>query len=118
MLNTPKEEEKKLEHLKKNPQWRAFSQSKDLSRVNRLISMAYLLQSIATSYTEEANSLLEKYGLMHHEIKSFSRHLTKAFDAYDKQLDKLICNKSSRKQLCDDFEYFENVCRQFMNKDE
>ena len=97
-----------------NPRLKRFVDCGDADRASRLLSMAYLLQSIAIAYTDEANDIIRKHGLMQFAIKMYSERLSKAFDTYNRQIDSMITDEDSRQALCKDFEDFEAVCRRYM----
>lgn len=103
--------------LEKKPNLKAFMESEDNDKACRLISMAYLLHSIANSFTDEANDLMRKYGVWHHDIKYHGNNLVKAFDCYNRTITKLIIGERGREAFVADFEAFEPVCRKYMDLD-
>lgn len=52
--------------------------------------------------------------LIVNKVKMYSERLNKAFDMYNRQIDKMITDEDSRIALCEDFEEFEAVCRRYM----
>ena len=106
--------EEREKRIASNPRIKRFVDCGDADKASRLLSMAYLLQSIAISYTDEANTIIRKHGLMQFAIKMYSERLNKAFDMYNRQIDKMITDEDSRIALCEDFEEFEAVCRRYM----
>lgn len=108
---TKEEREKKIAG---NPRIKRFVDCGDADKASRLLSMAYLLQSIAISYTDEANAIIRRHGLMQFAVKMYSERLNKAFDMYNRQIDSMITDKDSRQAFCEDFEDFEAVCRRYM----
>jgi hypothetical protein len=114
-----REETKKEREMSKttHPMVKKFKESGDADRASRLISMAYLLQSIATELTEEANGLIAKYGLYHHNVKYWSNQLSKVFDLYHRQISGMIIDEPTREMFVTDYENFSKVCRDFMHAD-
>lgn len=86
-------------------------------RVARLISMGYLMYTIANAYNEEAFEILQKYGLMHKKVKTRCCNLAVAFDLFDKEIFSLIKEPDAQMRLCNDYDYFKSVCDKFMNAD-
>ena len=84
---------------------------------SRLISMAYLLNSIANGYNEQAFDILQSYGLMHKKIKTRCINLNVAFELYNKEIAGLIRQPEAQMQLCNDYDYFKELCDKFMNAD-
>lgn len=103
--------------METDPLFREFIESGSEKRVARLVSMAYLIDSIGNSYTEEAVSLMEKYDLVHKKIKTTSNNLTQSFDSFDKAISALIDTRDAKLQLCSDYEIFQAVCDKYMNAD-
>lgn len=106
--------EEREKRIAGNPRIKRFVDCGDADKASRLLSMAYLLQSIAISYTDEANAIIRKHGLLQFAVKMYSERLNKAFDMYNRQIDKMITDEDSRIALCEDFEEFEAVCRCYM----
>lgn len=107
---TDKEIERKLE---KSPSLKKFAESEDNEKCSRLLSMAYLMFSIANEYTEEANDILKKHNLLHFNIKLWSSRLSQTFDKYHNQM-KSMMRGEAKELFCEDYEAFERVCRRFM----
>ena len=103
--------------IEKSPNIKRFLESGANEKACKLVSMAYLLHSIANSLTDEANEVMGKYGLYHFEIKYHGNNLVKAFDCYNRAITKLIIDEESRWEFVRDFEAFEKICRDFMNLD-
>lgn len=103
--------------INSNPKIKKFYESKDNDKASRLISMAYLLQSIANEMTEEANALIEKYGLFHFNIKLHANRLEKAFDMYHRQISSMIRDEEVKRIFCDDYEEFRKLCDKYMYSD-
>lgn len=106
--------EERERRINANPRLKRFVDSGDADKASRLLSMAYLLQSIATAYTDEANDIIHKHGLKHFGIKLYSERLSRAFDLYNRQLNSMIIDEDARQNFCMDYENFELVCREFM----
>lgn len=103
--------------INSNPKIKKFYESKDNDKASRLISMAYMLQSIANEMTAEANALIEKYGLFHFNIKLHANRLEKAFDLYNRQISSMIVSEDVKRMFCDDYEEFRKICDEYMNSD-
>lgn len=103
--------------INSNPKIKKFYESKDNDKASRLISMAYLLQSIANEMTEEANSIIAKYGLFHFNIKLHANRLEKAFDLYNRQISSMIVSEDVKRMFCDDYEEFRKICEKYMYSD-
>ena len=81
----------------------------------KLLSMAYLTFSRANAYVEEANSLLEPYGVMHKKVKTTVNNMMQSFDAYDKVMQGLIGgNQGALRQLCFDSDTLCDLLDAFM----
>ena len=115
--NKPTKEERDAQ-VQNNPRLRHFVESGDADTASRLISMAYLLFSIAEQYTEEANELIRKHGLYHFNLKYLGNNLIRSFDMYDRQLRTMIVDEEAKTQPCKDYDIFEQVCRRYMNSKE
>lgn len=89
----------------------------DLNRVSRLLAMAYETFSIANSYAEEANTILERHGMMYKKVKTKSNNLMQSFDAYNSVMDSMLGTKESKYQLCNDFDLLQELLDEFMNHD-
>lgn len=81
----------------------------------KLLSMAYLTFSRANAYVEEANSLLEPYGVVHKKVKTMVNNMMQSFDAYDKVMQGLIGgNQGALRQLCFDSDTLCDLLDAFM----
>lgn len=107
--------EKQRTAIRELPYYKAFVESGNEHRVAKLIAMAYILQSVANEYSEEAADLMAQYGLMHKKIKTTSNNLTQSFDAFNNVLSSLIEDDDARLQLCDDYDQFKKFCDEFLN---
>lgn len=103
--------------MEQDPNLRNFIESGDSKRVSVLLSMGYLVQSVANAYNEEAIDIMEKHGLVHKKIKTKINNLTQSFDAYDKAVFSLIDSKEARENLLEDYDTFRGLCDKFMNAD-
>lgn len=100
------------------PNYKEFIESGDSRKASILLSMAYLTQSIANAYNEEAIELMEKHDLIHKKIKTRIVNLTTAFDLYDKEIFQLVDSQEARQRLLEDYDSFRAMCDKFMNIDE
>lgn len=103
--------------MEESPILRNFIESGDSKRVSVLLSMGYLVQSVANAYNEEAIEIMEKHGLVHKKIKTKINNLIQSFDAYDKAVFSLIDSKEARENLLEDYDTFRGLCDKFMNAD-
>lgn len=90
----------------------------DSAKVNKLISMAYLMMTIANAYNEEAIEILEKYQLVKKKIKTRMVNLRTAFELYDKQMFELIHKEEGRRALCLDYDIFKKMCDDYMEEED
>ncbi len=104
---------KQIQAMNASPDYRSFVDSGDSQKCARLISMAYLLHSIANCYHEEANDIMQKHGLVHKKIKTRATNLMTSFDLYDKEVFQLLDKKEAQSHFCDDYDYFKSVCDKF-----
>lgn len=112
-MMTPEEIQRKIDN---NPPLKRFTESEDNRKESKLISMAYLMNSIANSFTEEANDIIAQYGLFHFNIKLYSNRLMQAFDLYHRQINSMIPDNESKINFCEDFEDFKVISEKFMNR--
>lgn len=110
------EEKEKL--IATNPRIRRFVESGDSEKASRLISMSYLLFSIAQNYTEEAMDIIEKHHLYHFNLKHLGNSLIRSFDRYNTQLKSMIVDDGAKEQFMTDYDTFEAVCRKYMEERE
>jgi len=103
---------KTLERLQK---LKAFKEGGESGKADRLLSMGYLVHTVADAYTEEANEIFAKYGLMSSRVKTAANNLSQSFDAYDKAMSSLIGDERQKVNMCDDYETMRSLCDQFMN---
>ena len=81
----------------------------------KLYSMAYVTFSRANAYAEEANSLLEPYGVVHKRLKTAVNNLMQSFDAYDQVMQTMIHgDKGALRQLCFDSDTLMELLDAFM----
>ena len=77
--------------------------------------MAYVTFSRANAYAEEANSLLEPYGVVHKRLKTAVNNLMQSFDAYDQVMQTMIHgDKGALRQLCFDSDTLMELLDAFM----
>ena len=101
-------EERKAQQMQ-NPRIRRFVESGDEERAGVLISMAYILMSIANAYTEEANELLDKHNLILYNVKHTANKFTKAFDSYHTILKSMIPSMEEQKDFTEDFTILQEI---------
>ncbi len=81
----------------------------------KLLSMAYLTFSRANAYVEEANAMLEPYGVVHKKVKTTVNNLMQSFDAYDKVMQGLLGgDKDANRQFCFDSDTLSELLDAFM----
>lgn len=93
-----------------------MEQSGDLSRMARLLSIAYETFSIANSYAEEATDIMDKYGLKLKNVKTKANNLMQSFDAFHKVFAEII-HGNGLNQLCDDYDTLKTTIDCFMHHD-
>lgn len=67
-----------------------------MDRMNELLSAGYLLQSFAATFYEEADSLLEKYGLKMGQLKMLFNKAQRGNDDYFNAFSKLMTETSNK----------------------
>lgn len=93
-----------------------MKQNGTLDKAAKLLSMAYLTFTTANAYAEQANSLLEPYGVVHKKVKTTVNNLTQSFDAYDNVMQSLIGgNQEALRQLCFDSDTLSDLLDAFMH---
>ena len=83
--------------------------------IARLLSMAYLMFTIANSYAEEAISEVEKLGMMHKKIKTRTLNLATAFDLFDKTYFALIGREDVKKVFCVEYDMLKSKLDEFIH---
>lgn len=92
-----------------------LKESGTLDIAAKLYSMAYLTFSRANAYAEEANDLLEPYGIVHKRLKTAINNLMQSFDAYEQVMSVLIHgDNAARHQLCCDSDTLAELLDAFM----
>lgn len=99
---------------KKDPKIQEYINSDDSAKVNKLISMAYLVSTIANAYAEEAVEILEKYALVQKKFKTKVYNLHAAFDAFDKEMFKMINCEEGKKAFCLDYDIVRKLLDDYM----
>ena len=94
----------------------AATDSGDLDRAARLLSMAYITFTEANNYVERANTILEKYGMVHKKIKTTVNNLSQSFDSYNKVMATIVDTKPAQDQLCSDSDIFQELLDAFMTR--
>lgn len=107
--------EKQRQAMMAMPNYREFIESGDATKAAKLISMAYLVQSIANAYNEDAIELIQKHDLVHKKLKTRIYNLSGAFDLYDKEVSTLIDTEEAKLHLCNDYDYFRAMCDKFLD---
>lgn len=110
--------DKQRQAIRQLPGYKAFVESGTEHRVAKLIAMAYIIQSVANEYSEEAADLMAQYGLKHGKIKTTTENLSRSFDTFNNVLSSLIGNEEARLQLCDDYDQFKQFCDEFLEDGE
>lgn len=77
-----------------------------MERIDKVLSLAYLLQSKAYMLYDEADDLLRSYGLLIGETKMLHNRLCKAFDEYFKDFSKMIDNQTAKNNYFTDVDSF------------
>lgn len=93
----------------------AAQDSGDLDRAARLLSMAYITFTEANNYAERANSILEKYGMVHKKVKTAVNNLGQSFDTYNNVMATIVNTQPAQDQLCRDSDIFQELLDAFMS---
>lgn len=101
--------EEKKEKMMQNPRVRKFVESGDEERASILISMAYILMSVANAYTEEANELMDKHGLILYNVKHTANKLAKSFDTYHNILKTMLPGRDEKDAFVEDFSILQEI---------
>lgn len=102
---TPQEQEK----LMQNPRVKRLCQNGDKDSVEKMVSLAYLCFSLGNAFTERANEVLDKYGLVLHNVKYFSGRLEKAFDQYHAILRTMLPTIDNKKEFIREYSVFSEL---------
>lgn len=89
-----------------------------IDRLNRLVSLAYLLQSVATNLHSEAEDLLRENGLLLGELKQDFNRLQAATDRYTRSFSAMVTDKDCAKAYWHDFEELDAKLRSWAKIDE
>lgn len=108
---------KQLAAMQADPNYRNFVLSGDSTRVSVLVSMIFLMQSVANGYAEQAVSLMRKHKMVYSKVKTTTNNLSQSFDSFDKCIFALIKTQESQNILCHDYDNFQAICDHFMNID-
>ena len=95
-----------------------YKASGDATKVDKLISMAYLTISIANAYNEEAIEILEKYTLVQKRFKTKVFNLKAAFDAYDKELFSMVSGEDQQRAFCLDYDILKEILDEYLRADD
>lgn len=101
-----------------DPRMIQYRECGDDVRVNKLISMAYLTNSIANAYNEEAIEILEKYTLVQKRFKTKVFNLKAAFDAYDKELFSMVSGEAEQRTFCLDYDILKEILDEYLRADD
>lgn len=77
--------------------------------VDKVLSLAYLLQSKAYMLYDEADDLIRQYGLLMGETKMLHNRLCKAFDDYFKDFTKMIEKPTAKEHYFADLDSFSRI---------
>ena len=95
-----------------------YKASGDAAKVDKLVSMAYLTNSIANAYNEEAIEILEKYTLVQKKFKTKVFNLKAAFDAYDKELFSMVSGEAQQRAFCLDYDILKEILDEYLNAED
>lgn len=89
--------------------------SGDCFRSSILVSMGYLLISIADEYIQDALDILDKHGLHSHDIKYVTSTYCKSFSLLHQTLKARNVVREYEESFCGDYDRFKAVCDTYMN---
>lgn len=85
-------------------------------RLAWLESMAYVLASIVNEYIEEANDIMDKYGLKRGKLKTKCNNLTQTFETYHKEMAAMLKDdQEAKEQLCSVYEILKRELDKMMS---
>ena len=82
-------------------------------RINKLISVSYMLISEALVLQSEADDTLRKYGLVYAEIKQRANALQKEFDKYVSCVKTRITDDAQKEAYFTDLGNFDKIFRKY-----
>ena len=110
---TDKERERMMQH----PRVRRLIESGDADEAAKLMSMAYLVMSVAKAYQDDADDILKGHGMIMYNAKRTMNTLEAAFRNYNTVLKSMIPDLEARMQLCRDFDIVRDVLDAFMGNE-
>lgn len=110
---------KSLSEVNKNKEfykrYQEFKQSGREDKFLRLLSMTYIMHSIANAYAEEAIEMAEEIGIVRKKLKTRIVNLEVAFDLFDKEFYAMTQTESIQKAFCEDYDELKRVLDKYMN---
>lgn len=85
----------------------------DYKKVNQLLAMVHTLMSVAVAFSDDAHTILSKYGLNVNEVRYYSNKVEKFFDLFCGAYHKLI-GKEDGEMITMDYHKFRIVSEKFM----
>lgn len=101
--------------IKKIDMYEVLKASGKEDTIARLLSMTYLMYSIANAYAEEAIDEAEKLGVVRKKLKTRTVNLGVAFDLFDKEYFAMVGREDMKKAFCEDYEMMKKKLDEFMN---
>lgn len=102
--------DKEREAMMRDPGVRRFLASGDADRAARLVSMSYLLYSLANAYQEDANELMARHGMALSNVRWSERQLAQSFERYNRFVKSMIAGLDEKRELSDDFQMLQDFC--------
>ena len=104
--------------IKKIDMYEVLKASGKEDTIARLLSMTYLMFTIANSYAEEAIDEAEKIGIMRKKLKTRMVNLRVAFDLFDEVFFAMVGREDMKKAFCEDYDMIKKKLDEFMNSQE
>ena len=91
--------QQKIEMLiKDNEKFRRYHESGDNTRLSKLVSMMYLLNTCTNELRMEADEILDRYEIKRGKIKTLSNNVEQSFDAYNNYLAAMLDDNDEAKR--------------------
>ena len=91
--------QQKIEMLiKDNEKFRRYHESGDNTRLSKLVSMMYLLNTCTNELRMEADEILDRYEIKRGKIKTLSNNVEQSFDAYNNYLAAMLGDNDEAKR--------------------
>ena len=106
--------DKQREQMMQHPRVRRLIESGDADEAAKLMSMAYLLMSVAKAYQDDADDILKKHGMIMYNAKRTMNTLEATFRNYNTVLKSMVPDMEARMQLCGDFDITRDLLDAFL----